>query len=189
MLRLAGNDLGSFVPDPSLCGTSRPGMGHPARFWGQGKLPRSCTLIATVFRNLGVSSTRAHPSPSRARPRSRASISHNSRSDKHLNGFANEEGHLNSKRLESRACENCGGNLEDELLYNGWISCVRPRKDRKRVSSVIEETSHNHRRKAGYGSRGVPASALCRLCAAAAQRPLAVGKARFRLWQDPHRHS
>jgi hypothetical protein len=135
----------------AFVGQAVPEWAASRGFTGQRKPPRSCTLVATVFPNLGFSPPRSHLSPGRARPASVASISHNSRSDKHLNGFSKEECHLNSKRLESRACENCGGNLEDQLLYNGWISCVRPRKNRKRVSSVIEETSHTHWRKAGHG--------------------------------------
>ena len=171
MLRLAVNDPGSRRPrSEALCGTSRPAMGREGMVWGKRQPSRSCTLIATVFRYPGFSPARSAPVlAAGASACLSASVSDNSRSHKHLNGFSNGGKHSNSKRLESRACENCHGNLEDELLYNRRISCVRPRKNRKRVSAAIEETSHKHWRKAGYGSGRVPASSLCRLCAATAQ--------------------
>jgi hypothetical protein len=72
--------------------------------------------------------------------------SDNSLSDKHLNGLSNRDNDLKSKRLESRACENCRGNLEDELLYNGGyrVSASAQTGLENKVSAAIEETSHKH---------------------------------------------
>ena len=112
-------------------GQAVPEWAERGMVWRQLSSCRSCTLIATVFPSAVSRPPERKRTGKGPRPAGLASPWDNSRSDKHLNGLSMGDAHSNSKRLESRACENCDGNLEDELLYNRRISVCPPQKQKK----------------------------------------------------------
>jgi hypothetical protein len=146
MVRLAIWVLGRSALPTVCCGTSPPTMGRWARFTSRVLPAKPCRLLHRFAPRPLLRPEPGHPlfaSWHLAAMIGDAPNAISPYSDKYLRRLARVDKLTRPKRVESRACANCPGNLEVELLYNrAHVSC--PSSEPRTGSSVKRSAIPTH---------------------------------------------